>query len=135
MVDAAWVDNGPGWLGLLLADADRVLACAPDASPRPERGFYGIVAPHRSGGPEGVALEVRAFVFDADAPVWEDPVTGSLNASLAQWLTESGHIAAPYLARQGTAMGRDGRVSVTADAGAIWIGGLTHVAVRGSIEA
>ncbi|MFV0284910.1 MAG: PhzF family phenazine biosynthesis protein [Demequina sp.] len=135
VVDAAWVDNGPGWLGLLLADADRVLACAPDASPRPERGFYGIVAPHRSGGPEGVALEVRAFVFDADAPVWEDPVTGSLNASLAQWLTESGHITAPYLARQGTAMGRDGRVSVTADAGAIWVGGLTHVAVRGSIEA
>ncbi|WP_084101775.1 PhzF family phenazine biosynthesis protein [Demequina sp. NBRC 110051] len=139
VVDAAWVDNGPGWLGLLLADAQRVLDCEPDASPRPERGFYGIVGPygagHGIGHPQDVALEVRAFVYDAGAPVWEDPVTGSLNASLAQWLTETGRIEAPYVARQGTVMGRDGRVAVTADAGETWVGGLTHVAVAGTIQA
>ncbi|WP_084129161.1 PhzF family phenazine biosynthesis protein [Demequina sp. NBRC 110055] len=139
VVDAAWVDNGPGWLGLLLADASRVLECEPDASPRSERGFYGLVglygAGHGIGHPEGVDLEVRAFVYDAGAPVWEDPVTGSLNASLAQWLTESGRIEAPYVARQGTAMGRDGRVSVTADAEEIWVGGFTRVAVAGTIQA
>lgn len=135
VVDATWVDNGPGWLGILLADADRVLACRPDATPRPERGFYGIVGPHRDGGLAGVDFEVRAFVYDADAALWEDPVTGSLNASLAQWLTESGRIAAPYVARQGTVMGRDGRVLIVADAGETWVGGSTHVAVAGTIEA
>ena len=135
VVDAAWVDNGPGWLGILAADAQRVLACAPDAAPRADQGYYGVVGPHHGGGPDGVALEVRAFIYSTGAAVREDPVTGSLNAALAQWLTEAGHVTAPYVARQGTAMGRDGRVTITADAQGIWVGGRTHVAVTGTIDA
>jgi PhzF family phenazine biosynthesis protein len=83
IVDAAWADNGPGWVAVLLADADAVLALRP--------GFIdadvGVAGPYPPGGP--VAFEVRAF-FPADGMFVEDPVTGSLNASLAMWLLGSG---------------------------------------------
>ncbi len=92
----------------------------------------GVVAPYPPGSPE--AFEVRAFTFK-DGAVDEDPVTGSLNASLAQWLLATGRATAPYVARQGTVLGRAGRVHVSQDPdGAVWVGGGTFTCVRGEVE-
>jgi PhzF family phenazine biosynthesis protein len=128
IVDIAWADNGPGWVAVLLADADAVLAV------RPELGEYdvGIVGPHPDGAE--TAFELRAFFPSNGVPV-EDPVTGSLNASVAQWLIGSGRASAPYVASQGTALGRAGRVHVTQDDdGAIWVAGGTVTCIDGSVE-
>ena len=80
------------------------------------------------------AIEVRAF-FPKDGMLAEDPVTGSLNASVAQWLLGAGRLVAPYVASQGTALGRAGRVHVAQDAGTIWIGGGTVTCVAGTLDA
>jgi PhzF family phenazine biosynthesis protein len=127
IVDAEWADNGPGWVAVMLASADAVLALRP--------GFVdldvGVVGPYPPGSPE--AFEVRAF-FPKDGSMVEDPVTGSLNASLAQWLLGTGRAQAPYVASQGTALGRSGRVHVSRDAdGAIWVGGGTTTCVTGEV--
>ena len=127
IVDAAWADNGPGWVALLLADAEAVLALRP--------GFVeadvGVVGPHPPGGE--AAWELRAFFPSNGVPV-EDPVTGSLNASVAMWLLGSGRATAPYVAAQGTALGRAGRVHVTQDDdGTIWVGGGTVTCVDGTV--
>jgi len=128
IVDAQWADNGPGWVAVLLADADAVLALRP--------GFaeldIGVVGPYPPDAPE--AFEVRAF-FPKDGAMVEDPVTGSLNASLASWLLRTGRATAPYVASQGTALGRAGRVYVTRDpGGSIWVGGATVTCVSGHVE-
>jgi PhzF family phenazine biosynthesis protein len=129
IVDAQWADNGPGWIAVLLESAEAVLALTP--------GFVGeldigVAGPSLPGADE--AFEVRAF-FPKDGTTVEDPVTGSFNASLAQWLLSTGRAQAPYVARQGTALGRAGRVHVARDdAGAIWIGGGTVTCVAGSVE-
>jgi PhzF family phenazine biosynthesis protein len=128
VVDAQWADNGPGWVAVLLADAEAVLALRP--------GFVdldvGVVAPYPEGSPQ--AFEVRAF-FPKDGSLVEDPVTGSLNASLAEWLLRTGRAQAPYVASQGTALGRAGRVHVTRDAdGTIWVGGGTVTCIAGVVE-
>jgi PhzF family phenazine biosynthesis protein len=125
---AEWVDNGPGWVAVLLDDVDRVLALRPG----PIDQDVGVVALHPPGGPH--AIEVRAF-FPKDGLAVEDPVTGSLNASLAQWLLGSGRLTAPYAARQGTALGRAGRVEITQDGdGTVWVGGGTITCVVGEVE-
>jgi PhzF family phenazine biosynthesis protein len=81
-----------------------------------------------------VAFEVRAFT-PALGGIGEDPVTGSLNASLAGWLLATGHASAPYVASQGTALGRRGRVRITRDPdGTIWIGGSTTTGVTGTAD-
>lgn len=128
IVDAEWVDNGPGWVGVLLADADAVLALRP--------GFVdldvGVVGPYPSGSPE--AFEVRAF-FPKYGSTVEDPVTGSLNASLAQWLLRAGRAEAPYVASQGTVLGCRGRVHISRDPDdTIWVGGNTITCVSGEVE-
>jgi PhzF family phenazine biosynthesis protein len=128
ILDAAWADNGPGWVAVLLADAEAVLALRP--------GFVdldvGAVGPYPEGATE--AFEVRAF-FPKDGSTVEDPVTGSLNASLAEWLLDSGRAEAPYVARQGTALGRAGRVHVTRDEdGKIWVGGGTVTCITGTVD-
>jgi PhzF family phenazine biosynthesis protein len=128
VVDAEWADNGPGWVAVLLVDAEAVLALRPGAVDLD----VGVVGPYPAGSPE--AFEVRAF-FPKDGATVEDPVTGSLNASLAQWLLASGRARAPYVARQGTALGRAGRVHVSADGdGAVWVGGGTVTCVTGHVE-
>lgn len=128
IVDAQWADNGPGWVAVELASADAVLALRPGI---PSRDI-GVVGPYPPGSP--VAFEVRAFTPLIGA-AGEDPVTGSLNASLAMWLLSSGKATAPYTASQGTALGRRGRVHVNADPdGAIWIGGGTHTLISGSVH-
>lgn len=126
-VDAQWVDNGPGWVAVLLASADAVLAVRPEGESDLD---IGVVGPYPDGSPE--AFEVRAFT-PALGGFGEDPVTGSLNASLAGWLLDSGRATAPYTASQGTAMGRRGRVQITRDpAGAIWVGGGTVTCLSGT---
>jgi PhzF family phenazine biosynthesis protein len=128
MVDVQWADNGPGWVAVLLGSAEEVLALRPNVTDLD----VGVVGPYPRGSPQ--AFEVRAFfpVYGATA---EDPVTGSLNASLAEWLLRTGRATAPYVASQGTALGRRGRVHISADeAGAIWVGGGTVTCVTGQVE-
>ena len=128
VIDAQWVDNGPGWVAVLLADANAVLALEPGAVDL-DIGAVGLYPP---GSPS--AIEVRAF-FPVDGVTVEDPVTGSLNASLAGWLIETGRLRAPYVASQGTVIGRRGRVSVTRDGdGTIWVGGGSVTSIRGTVE-
>lgn len=133
VVDAAWVDNGPGWVGVLLADAAQVQALTPQlAGAGADRVAIGVAGP--TGGGEA-AIEVRAFVGEGARGWWEDPVTGSLNAGLAQWLLAAGHLRAPYVAAQGACLGRQGRVHVSVDDdGAVWIAGATVTVVGGTIE-
>lgn len=129
IVAASWVDNGPGWVAALLPSADDVLALHPGMLDGLD---LGVVGPHPAGTPE--EFEVRAFFTTGGATV-EDPVTGSLNASLARWLLDSGRATAPYTARQGTALGRAGKVHVSLDSeGAVWVGGGTVTCVRGKVE-
>ena len=135
IVDAQWVDNGPGWVGILLEDAASVLAVAPDFRryKGKEHLDIGLVGPYPKGSE--CAFEVRAVFPDADGGMREDPVTGSLNASLAQWLLGSGRAKAPYVTSQGTKLGRLGRPHIERDAdGTIWIGGSTLTCVRGEVE-
>jgi PhzF family phenazine biosynthesis protein len=128
IVDAQWADNGPGWIAVLLADAEAVLALRPSFDDLD----IGVVGPHPPGAAE--AFEVRAF-FPKDGVLVEDPVTGSLNASIAPWLLASGRATAPYVARQGTALGRAGRIHVARDPdGTIWVGGGTVTCVSGHVE-
>ena len=128
IVDAQWVDNGPGWVGVLLDSADAVLALRPGLADLD----IGVAGPYPAGSPE--AFEVRAFT-PALGGVGEDPVTGSLNASLAGWLLAGGHATAPYVASQGTVLGRRGRVHITRDPGGkIWVGGSTTTGVTGRAE-
>lgn len=135
VLDAAWVDNGPGWAALLLPDADTVLRVRPDWSliGREKFGVVGTAAPGSDH-----AVEVRAF-FDGA----EDPVTGSLNAGLAQWLIGSGVLPPAYVARQGTALQRSGRVHVESEpesgpesgtgGSRIWVGGDCVTRISGSV--
>ena len=127
IVDIAWADNGPGWVAVLLASAEAVLAVRPGAVDLD----IGVVGLYPAGSPE--AIEVRAFSPQVTSV--EDPVTGSLNASLGQWLLGSGRVTAPYVASQGTALGRRGRVHVSRDAdGQVWVGGGTVTCVSGSVQ-
>jgi PhzF family phenazine biosynthesis protein len=128
IVAAEWADNGPGWVAVMLADTDAVLALRP----APIDFDLGVVALYPAASP--YAIEVRAF-FPKDGATVEDPVTGSLNASLAQWLLGSGQLSSPYVASQGTALGRAGRVHIERDDdGTIWVGGGTVTCVSGEVE-
>jgi PhzF family phenazine biosynthesis protein len=128
ILDAEWADNGPGWVAVLLASAEAVLALRPGLVDLD----LGVVGPYPPGSPQ--AFEVRAF-FPKDGATAEDPVTGSLNASLAQWLLRTGRARLPYVASQGTALGRAGRVHVSGGPdGTIWVGGGTVTCVRGQVE-
>ncbi len=132
VLDASWVDNGPGWLGLLLRSRDVVLATEPDrASCRGMKVGLAAACPDRVAT-DGVAVEVRAFYSDG-RDVGEDPVTGSLNAGLAQWLVPAGILPESYVAAQGTAIGREGRVHVSVEDGVTWVGGATRTLVTGTL--
>ncbi len=151
-----WADNGPGWLAVQLADAEAVLALTPDYSAGD--AFFedvdvaainkvGVVGPHPLGvvgmtnpatAPNDTAtanedplIEVRAFFRTAGTPT-EDPVTGSLNAAVAEWLLADGTLTAPYVASQGTALGRAGRVFIDQADGEIWVGGHAVTCITGT---
>jgi PhzF family phenazine biosynthesis protein len=128
IVDMRWADNGPGWIAVLLPSADAVL----NVRPGPGELDVGIAGPYPPGGPAD--FEVRAF-FPVEGVTREDPVTGSFNASLAQWLLAAGLAHAPYLVRQGTILGRSGQVRITQDAsGQVWVGGSAVTCVAGTVE-
>lgn len=125
-----WCDNGPQWAALLLRSADAVLALDPDLGA--ERDLcVGIVGAHAAGG--DAAFEVRAF-FPAGNRLAEDPVTGSLNAALGQWLIGAGIAPERYVAAQGTRICRRGRVRVErAGDGSVWVGGDVAPLIDGTI--
>lgn len=128
IVDASWIDNGPGWVGVLLSDAAAVLACSPDPGAFGSLDI-GIVGPYPEGS--DVAIEVRAFC--PGLGVVEDPVTGSLNAGLAQWLAGN-RLPTSYVASQGTALGRLGRVHVSVEGDGVWVGGDTLTSITGTVS-
>ncbi len=140
VVDAAWVDNGPGWVGLLLRSAEAVLAVEPGPLDR-KLGvvgpYIGVAGSHHEGDGQSGAkadVEVRAF-FPVNGSLAEDPVTGSLNASLAQWLVSTGRLNAPYVAAQGTRLGRSGVVHISEDDdGDIWVGGSVVGTINGTVS-
>jgi len=124
-----WVDNGPGWCAVRLASADVVLGLAPDWLAL--RGLkLGVVGAHAVGASDA-QFEVRALI--GEGPGYEDPVTGSLNASLAQWLIGSGVAPDRYVAAQGAKLQRAGRVHVAREGDTIWIGGGSVSCVRGEV--
>lgn len=130
IVDHAWCVNGPEWRAVLLPTAADVLALRPD--PTLLDGMdLGIVAPHPAGG--DVQFEVRSF-FPGNQGLTEDPVTGSLNAGLAQWLIGSSRAPERYVAAQGTAMGRAGRIYVERDGDVTWIGGQSIAVIEGTVR-
>lgn len=130
VVEAAWIDNGPGWMGLLLTSAERVLALRPDYGAFDDLKV-GVVGPYPD--PSDVAVEVRAFCPGYGPE--EDPVTGSLNAGIAQWL--GGRVLpASYVASQGTVLQRRGRIHVTCEPGEdgeVWVGGDTRTTIVGTV--
>jgi PhzF family phenazine biosynthesis protein len=130
IVDHAWCVNGPEWRAVLLPTAAEVLALRPD--PGLLDGMdLGVVAPHPPGA--DVQFEVRSF-FPGNQGLTEDPVTGSLNAGLAQWLIGSGRAPDRYVAAQGTAMGRAGRIFVEREGDETWIGGHSVAVIEGSVH-
>lgn len=128
VVATSWADNGPGWIGILVDSVETLRSLEPswerlDCNP-------GVAA---LTGEIDPALEVRAFFYAGGSR--EDPVTGSLNGSLAQWLLGDERIEAPYVASQGTSMQRDGRVYIDRDnAGGVWIGGDAVTGVDGVVN-
>ncbi len=153
---AQHLDNGPHWLGLLLPDVDTVLALEPDHAALKQLGVkVGVAARRAAAAQAGPSLirrasrEARAFApqahndntdlevrgFAAPVGIPEDPVTGSLNASLAQWLIADGLLPQCYRARQGTRLGRAGEVFIAQDAsGQVWVGGDVADCVRGEVR-
>jgi PhzF family phenazine biosynthesis protein len=128
VLDAQWAANGPNWVAVLLSNADEVLALRPGLVDLD----LGVVGPYPSGSPE--AFEVRAF-FQKDGQTAEDPVTGSLNAAIAEWLVGTGRATLPYVVSQGRVLGRRGRLHLSADGdGSIWVAGATLTCVAGEVD-
>jgi PhzF family phenazine biosynthesis protein len=128
ILDHQWCDNGPGWQAVLLPDAETVLRVQPD--PHVLEGLdVGVVGPRSDGEAD---FEVRAF-FPGNSGITEDPVTGSLNAALAQWLIPAGIAAPRYTAAQGTSLRRAGRVHIEQEGDAIWVGGACVTVIEGTV--
>ena len=127
---SSWLDNGPRWLGIRLDDADLVRSLKPDHAALGTLAKVGLVAPQATGA--DTQFEVRAFA--APVGVDEDPVTGSLNAGLAQWLIGSGLAPMHYVAAQGCALGRAGRVHVQQQGADLWIGGDVAACIEGEVD-
>ena len=127
---AQWLDNGPQWLALLLDSAASVLALEPDHAALKRLAKVGVIGRHAAGA--GCDFEVRAFA--APIGIAEDPVTGSLNASVAQWLIGTGAAPTSYVAAQGTRLAREGRVHVALRDGSVWIGGTSVTCIEGSVR-
>jgi PhzF family phenazine biosynthesis protein len=122
-----WADNGPGWICALLGSPERLL----ELRPGPLDFDLGAAALYPPGSEQ--AIELRAWA-PVNGMAMEDPVTGSLNASVAQWLLADGRLTAPYLAHQGTAIGREGRIYVSEADGELWIGGRSETVIGGEVE-
>lgn len=123
-----WVDNGPGWCAVMLASADAVFALTPDWNALYPLNL-GVIGPQPPG--HTAAFEVRAFIGDGG---YEDPVTGSLNASLAQWLIPSGLAPPAYFAAQGTKLQRSGQIQIHSDGTDVWVGGNVQDIITGTVD-
>lgn len=140
LIAAQWLDNGSRWMGLLMRHIDSLPRALPNAAALHALGVKaGLCAIHPQGNSAGntePVLEVRGITLTAHG-IAEDPATGSLNASLAQWLSAAGHIALPYRVQQGAAIGRAGRMRLVADSadagGQIWVQGQVHSVVTGQV--
>lgn len=132
ILDAQWADNGPGWVAIQLGSRAEVLALDPDYAALDDLKIGVVGAWDRTRDGLEAQFEVRAFAMGAG--VKEDPVTGSLNAGLAQWLIGAGRAPRSYVASQGTALGRAGRVHVDQIGNDIWIGGDTKTIVEGVVS-
>jgi len=123
-----WVDNGPGWVAVKLSSRDQALALRPDSPAL--AGLNVSVRGRWTGAGAEADVEVRAFMADEYA---EDPVTGSLNASLAQWLIAEDQLPERYLSRQGTAIGRRGRVWIEQVNKTVWVGRQVQPCISGTV--
>ncbi|HET7864809.1 MAG TPA: PhzF family phenazine biosynthesis protein [Burkholderiaceae bacterium] len=124
-----WMRIGPRWLGLLLDSAESVLAVRPDHATLKHLADVGLVGPHAPGSE--CQFELRAFA-PADG-IAEDPVTGSLNAGVAQWLIGAGHAPTRYLAAQGQCLGRAGRIHIEQEGRTVWVGGHSVSCIEGQV--
>ncbi len=138
VVAGNWCDNGPGWCALLLNSQEALINAKPNTNllidpitKKPNLPKLGLIAPANNLG--DVQFEVRAF-FPGNGVLFEDPVTGSLNAALAQWLIGANLAPSEYRVKQGSALGRDGRVTVKHHGADIWIGGQSITVVKGSVS-
>jgi len=123
-----WVDNGPGWAVVRLATAQEVLALEPDLSRIPD-AMVGAIGAYPDGSDH--AFEMRTFAPGAGVP--EDPVCGSMNAAVGQWLTRIGAVSGSYRVSQGRRLGRAGDITITPDPdGTLWVGGSTNTLFRGT---
>jgi PhzF family phenazine biosynthesis protein len=129
LIDAMWIDNGPGWLGLLFDRADRILSLKPERS-WPGALHIGVIGFHPPSSE--FAIESRAFHTDQHFTVVEDPVTGSFNAAIAQWLIGAGRLPASYSVSQGACIGRRGRIDVAMREGQIIVAGRTQTVISGT---
>jgi PhzF family phenazine biosynthesis protein len=130
VVAAQFLKNGPNWLSLELDSAATVLALEPDAARMKRFASVGVVGAYPSGSE--CAFEVRGFV--GRPSLYEDPVTGSLNAGLGEWLIGADRAPERYVAAQGTRLGRAGRVRIVREGTTIWVGGDSVSCVRGDVE-
>lgn len=129
VVASNWVDNGPGFMGILLDSAESVLAVRPDL-PALENAFVGLVGPHAKSGPAD--YEVRAIVPTVSNG--EDAATGSLNGGLAKWLTGSKLAPPSYTVRQGTILKREADIGIVTEADqSIWITGHCSLVIQGTV--
>ena len=129
IVDAQWVDNGAGWLALLLKDRQQVLTLKPDYYQLRDLAV-GVVAPwDPEVDGDAAQFEVRGFIAGDGMP--EDPATGSLNAGLAQWMLSKGLAPSAYVVSQGVTMGRAGRIHVERIGDEVWIGGAVVTCING----
>lgn len=128
-----WCANGPGWIGVLLDSADAVLAVQPDATRFGDLDI-GLVGPYDDDRAASVGAQVEVRALFRALGVVEDPVTGSLNAALAQWLTAEGRLPDSYVASQGTLLGRTGRVHVQREGDTVWVGGHTRTRIVGEVD-
>lgn len=131
IIGCEWVDNGPGWIGVQLASGSRVLEIVPDYAALHELKLGLIGAYDTPVDGQNPQFEVRAFVADRNV---EDPATGSLNAGLAQWLIAAGLAPSSYVASQGTALGRRGRIHVDEVGDDIWVGGHVTTCIADQIS-
>jgi PhzF family phenazine biosynthesis protein len=130
MLASSWLDNGPQWLALRIGSAEQLRALAPDHAALRHLAKVGVIAPQPADADS--QFEVRAFA--APMRVDEDPVTGSLNASLAGWLMDTGVAPRQYVAAQGSALGRAGRVHLHHDGQALWVGGDVTAVIGGQVD-
>lgn len=133
VVATHWIDNGPNFAGVLLKDAQAVLGLDPDFTAMDGMCItvLGAYSPNSKEKAQGIDVEVRAFV--PEVGIFEDPVTGSANAALAQWLIAAGHLPDNYVSRQGSVIGYDGKILINRDGDTVWVGGKCVTIVSGNV--